>query len=126
VPRLVACLALLTLAAWGPGCAHKPPELRDAFLVYRQQVVQTVERQWRLRHLPAPGLRTSIDFEIASDGGVHDVRMGESSGDPAFDAAALEAVRAVEATGLEPPPAELARFFQRFRMEFHGDRRSAP
>jgi outer membrane biosynthesis protein TonB len=75
VPRLVACLALLTLAAWGPGCA---------------------------------------------------VRMGESSGDPAFDAAALEAVRAVEATGLAPPPAELARFFQRFGMEFHGDRRSAP
>ena len=125
MPPLVACLAFLTLPAWGPGCAHKPPELRDAFLAYRQQVVQTVKRQWRPRQLPAPGLRTSIDFEIASDGGVHKVRVRDSSGDPAFDAAALEAVRAVEATGLEPPPAELARFFERFRVEFHGDRKSA-
>ena len=122
--RLVACLVFLTLAAGGPGCARKEAALRDAFVAYRQQVLQAVMRQWRPPK-PEPGLHTSVDFAIAADGGVHDVRMAESSGDRAFDDAALEAVRTVAATGLEPPPSELAQLFHHFRVEFHGARESA-
>ena len=47
MPRLVACLAFLTLAAGGPGCARQEAALRDAFVAYRQQVLQAVMRYWR-------------------------------------------------------------------------------
>ena len=59
-------------------------------------------------------------------GRVRNVRIRDSSSDQAFDAAALEAVRAVEATGLEPPPPDLAHVFSRFRMEFEVPKESGP
>jgi TonB family protein len=59
--------------------------------------------------LEGPPVRVSV--RILADGAVADLRVKRSSGDPAFDEACLEAVRA--AAPLKPPPEAVRRTYAR-------------
>jgi TonB family protein len=90
------------------------------FLAYRQQVITTIKAQWT-NVIARPGLVAAVRFAIAPDGEVSDVRLAQSSGNPAYDASALRAVQHV--TRLPPPPARYAGEFREFQIEFHSEER---
>lgn len=88
------------------------------FLAYRQQVINTIKQQWT-NVIVRPGLVAAVKFAIAPDGGVSDVQLSQSSGNPAYDASA---VRAVQHVGQLPaPPARYVNEFREFVIEFHSE-----
>jgi len=88
------------------------------FLTYRQRVIDTVKSHWT-NVILRPGLVASVRFVIAADGEVGDIRLAQSSNNPAYDASVLRAVRQV--TQLPPPPARYANEFREFQIEFHSE-----
>src|SRR2546426_2569209 len=88
------------------------------FIAYRQQVINTIKARWT-NVIARPGLVAGVRFEIAPDGQVSNVRLAQSSGNPAYDASAM---RAVQHLGqLPPPPARYASEFHEFVIEFHSE-----
>jgi colicin import membrane protein len=90
------------------------------FLAYRQQVIDTIKAQWT-NVIARPGLVAAVRFAIAPDGEVSDIRLVQSSGNPAYDGSALRAVQHVPR--LRPPPARYAAEFREFQIEFHSEER---
>ena len=88
------------------------------FIAYRQQVINTIKAQWT-NVLARPGMVAAVRFEIAPDGQVSNVRLAQSSGNPAYDASALRAVQHVGQ--LPPPPARYMSEFHEFVIEFHSE-----
>src|SRR5213592_3846460 len=88
------------------------------FIAYRQQVINTIKAQWT-NVIARPGLVAAVRFEIAPDGQVSDIRLAQSSGNPAYDGSALRAVQHVRQ--LPPPPARYASEFREFVIEFHSE-----
>ena len=100
----------------GPGGGGQVVGLE--FMAYRQQVINTIKAQWA-NVIARPGLVAAVRFEIAPDGEVSNVRLAQSSGNPAYDAST---VRAVQHVGKLPaPPARYASEFHEFVMEFHSE-----
>ncbi len=87
------------------------------FIAYRQQVINTVKGRWT-NVIARPGLVAKVRFAIAADGGVSDVRLEQSSGNPAYDGSVL---RAVQQATLPAPPARYASEFKDFVIEFHSE-----
>jgi len=90
------------------------------FLAYRQQVINTIKAKWT-NVIGRPGLIVSIRFQIAPDGEVSDIRVAQSSGNPAYDASALRAVQ--HASPLPPLPTRYVNEFREFVIEFHSEER---
>ena len=90
------------------------------YLAYLQQVNNTVKTRWTTV-ITRPGLVASVLFEIAPDGTVSNIRLEQSSGNPAYDSSALRAVQL--ASPLPPPPARYQKEFSEFRMRFNSDER---
>src|SRR2546426_787182 len=88
------------------------------FIAYRQQVINTIKAQWT-NVIGRPGLVAAVRFEIAPDGQVSDIRLAQSSGNPAYDGSALRAVQHVRQ--LPPPPARYVSEFREFVIEFHSE-----
>ncbi|HUE30157.1 MAG TPA: energy transducer TonB [Verrucomicrobiae bacterium] len=88
------------------------------FIAYRQQVINTIKAQWT-NVIARPGLVAAVRFEIAPDGQVSNVRLAQSSGNPAYDASTLRAVQHV--AQLPPPPARYVSEFREFVIEFHSE-----
>src|SRR5206468_3660665 len=88
------------------------------FIAYRQQVINTIKAQWT-NVIARPGLVAAVRFEIAPDGQVSNVRLAQSSGNPAYDASAMRAVQHVGQ--LPPPPARYMSEFHEFVIEFHSE-----
>ena len=88
------------------------------FIAYRQQVINTIKAQWT-NVIARPGLVAAVRFEIAPDGQVSNVRLAQSSGNPAYDASAMRAVQHVGQ--LPPPPARYVSEFHEFVIEFHSE-----
>ena len=88
------------------------------FIAYRQQVINTIKAQWT-NVIARPGLVAAVRFEIAPDGQVSNVRLAQSSGNPAYDASAMRAVQHVGQ--LPPPPARYVSEFHEFVVEFHSE-----
>jgi len=88
------------------------------FIAYRQQVINTIKAQWT-NVLARPGMVAAVRFEIAPDGQVSNVRLAQSSGNPAYDASAMRAVQHVGQ--LPPPPARYVSEFHEFVIEFHSE-----
>jgi TolA protein len=89
-----------------------------AFLAYRQQVVERIKEHWSTA-VRRPGLLSRVQFQIAPNGAVANVRLAHSSGDRVYDETAVRAVRSVER--LPPPPPEYVDAFREFMIEFHAD-----
>jgi len=87
-------------------------------MAYRQQVINTIKAQWA-NVVARAGLVAAVRFEIAADGEVSNVRLAQSSGNPAYDASAVRAVQHV--SRLPPPPARYASEFREFVIEFHSE-----
>ena len=88
------------------------------FIAYRQQVINTIKAQWT-NVIARPGLVAAVRFEIAPDGQVSNVRLAQSSGNPAYDASTMRAVQHVG--HLPPPPARYVSEFHEFVVEFHSE-----
>jgi TonB family protein len=100
----------------GPGGGGQVVGLE--FLAYRQQVINTIKSQWT-NVINRPGLVARVRFGIARDGTVSDVRLEQSSGNPAYDSSAVRAVE--HANPLPPPPARYVEQFREFVIEFHSE-----
>jgi TonB family protein len=92
----------------GPGTGSAG-ELQDLqFLLYYRQVQQKIKDAWIF-----PGgsndLTATVDFSIGPDGNLTGVKIGQSSGDPAFDDSVVRAIR--KAAPFPPPP-------DKYRSEF--------
>jgi TonB family protein len=61
-------------------------------------------------------LAVTVRFSIAPEGDIRDIRVDRSSGDPAYDASVLKAIR--QASPLPPPPAANLEFFADATMRF--------
>jgi TonB family protein len=119
--RAVLTLAVALMAATGcsvQGRKGRGPDMA-VFVAYRQQVMTTVKAKWSPGPTTPPGLASIVLFEIDPDGTVGNVQVWRSSGDAAYDAAALRAVTL--ASPLAPPPARYADLFRRFSIEFRSD-----
>src|SRR5947207_2187362 len=88
------------------------------FIAYRQQVINTIKAQWT-NVIARPGLVAAVRFEIAPDGQVSNVRLAQSSGNPAYDASTMRAVQHVG--HLPPPPARYVSEFHELVVEFHSE-----
>src|SRR5579862_282576 len=100
----------------GPGGGGQLVGLE--FMAYRQQFINTIKAQWA-NVIARPGLVAAVRFEIAPDGEVSNIRLAQSSGNPAYDAST---VRAVQHVGKLPaPPARYASEFHEFVIEFHSE-----
>lgn len=102
----------------GPGGGGQLVGLE--FLTYHQHVVNAVKARWA-NVVRRPGLVAEVAFDIAPDGAVSNVRVQQSSGDPAYDGSALRAVQ--HASPLEPPPVRYRKEFREFHMRFHSEER---
>src|SRR5579885_3492829 len=100
----------------GPGGGGQVVGLE--FLAYRQQVISTIKSQWT-NVINRPGLVARVRFGIARDGTVSDVRLEQSSGNPAYDSSVVRAVE--HANPLPPPPARYVEQFREFVIEFHSE-----
>jgi TolA protein len=89
-----------------------------AFLAYRQQVIERIKEHWSTA-VRRPGLLSRVQFQIAPNGAVANVRLAHSSGDRVYDETAVRAVQSVER--LPPPPPEYVDAFREFMIEFHAD-----
>ncbi len=100
----------------GPGGGGQVVGLE--FLAYRQQVISTIKSQWT-NVINRPGLVARVRFAPARDGTVSDVRLEQSSGNPAYDSSVVRAVE--HANPLPPPPARYVEQFREFVIEFHSE-----
>ena len=85
---------------------------------YIDLVTSTMKQRW-VNPIADPSLVAAVRFEIAADGTVSAIRLDQSSGNGAYDAAALRAVRAVRT--LPPPPPQYAAQFREFQLVFRQD-----
>jgi TonB family protein len=85
------------------------------FIRYLDVVTSTMKREW-VNPISDPSLVATVRFEIGSDGAVSGIRLGQSSGNAAYDAAAIRAVRAVRV--LPPPPPQYVAQFREFQLVF--------
>jgi TonB family protein len=88
------------------------------FLSYRQRVIDTIKSHWT-NVILRPGLVASVRFVIAPDGEVSDIRLAQSSNNPAYDASVMRAVQQVDQ--LPPPPSRYVNEFRDFQIEFHSE-----
>src|SRR5262249_10081210 len=109
---------LVAVAGLALACARGSSSGLSEFLAYRDEVTRTVKSHWQ----PPPestGMVAKVGFEIAPDGTVGTVRLAGSSGNVAFDEAALRAVQGTPRVA--PPPKRYVEEFRRFLIELHGD-----
>ncbi len=100
----------------GPGGGGQVVGLE--FLAYRQQVISTIKSQWT-NVINRPGLVARVRLAPAGHGTVSDVRLEQSSGNPAYDSSVVRAVE--HANPLPPPPARYVEQFREFVIEFHSE-----
>jgi len=81
-------------------------------------VTSTIKERWA-NPLQDASLSATVRFNIAADGAVSGARVERSSGNVAYDAAALRAVHAVRT--LPPPPPKYAAEFREFQLVFKQD-----
>jgi TolA protein len=76
--------------------------------IYTKKVHQRISRNWRIPPgVPTDGsLTTMILFKVDQSGKVFDVRVNQSSGNPAFDEYSVSAI--YKSAPLPPPPSEFA------------------
>jgi protein TonB len=88
------------------------------FAAYTNQIAQKLRRYWT----PAPGVPEGTDavvlFEITRDGRISGIGIDTSSGSPAYDAAALSAVRAAGSFSPLPEGFPGERLSVRFHFKF--------
>jgi len=89
----------------GSGSSVNPVLLQ----LYTDKVHQKISRNWRIPPgVPTDGnMQAIVFFKVDQSGRVFDVRVKESSGDPAFDEYCVSAVR--KSAPLPPPPSEFAK-----------------
>lgn len=89
----------------GSGSSVNPVLLQ----LYTDKVHQRISRNWRIPPgVPTDGnMQAMIFFKVDQSGRVFDVRVNESSGNPAFDEYCVSAVR--KSAPLPPPPSEFAK-----------------
>jgi TolA protein len=89
----------------GSGSSVNPVLLQ----LYTDKVHQRISRNWRIPPgVPTDGnLVTMILFKVDQSGRVFDVRVNQSSGNPAFDEYSVSAV--YKSAPLPPPPSEFAK-----------------
>ena len=89
----------------GSGSSVNPVLLQ----LYTDKVHQRISRNWRIPPgVPTDGsLTTMILFKVDQSGRVFDVRVNQSSGNPAFDEYSVSAI--YKSAPLPPPPSEFAK-----------------
>ncbi|MEW6145203.1 MAG: cell envelope integrity protein TolA [Thermodesulfobacteriota bacterium] len=89
----------------GSGSSINPVLLN----IYKDKVHQRISRNWRIPPgVPTDGsLTTMILFKVDQSGRVFDVRVNQSSGNPAFDEYSVSAI--YKSAPLPPPPSEFAK-----------------
>ncbi|ABD81790.1 cell envelope integrity protein TolA [Saccharophagus degradans] len=87
---------------------------------YAALIRQRVERSWSRPPSARNGMRCELSIQLVPSGRVIDVQISRSSGDAAFDRAALKAVKKIEAfPELQDMPIGLfEREFRNFKMVF--------
>jgi TonB family protein len=91
------------------------------YLGYLQQVNNAVKARWTTA-VTRPGLLASVIFEVAADGTVSNIRLEQSSGNPAYDGSALRAVQL--ASPLPAPPVRYLKQLGEVRVRFNSEERS--
>ena len=77
---------------------------------YIGMIRSKITRNWRRPPGTVPGLQVTLRVKLFPGGGVADVRVARSSGDPAYDSSAQEALQAAD-----PLPVPSGKAFDRFR-----------
>jgi colicin import membrane protein len=77
---------------------------------YIGMIRSKITRNWRRPPGTVSGLQVTLKVKLFPGGGVADVRIARSSGDPAFDGSAQEALQAAD-----PLPVPTGKAFDRFR-----------
>ena len=97
----------------GSGAGGTPTDLQ--FVLYHGRMIERIKSAWAWTGADR-SLSVVIQFNLAPDGQVRNVRTIESSGDPSYDASAERAVRAVNP--LEPVPDKYRDDFATIELTF--------
>ena len=97
----------------GSGAGGTPTDLQ--FVLYHGRMIERIKSAWAWTGADR-SLSVVIQFNLAPDGQVRNVRTIQSSGDPSYDASAERAVRAVNP--LEPVPDKYRDDFATIELTF--------
>lgn len=93
------------------GGVLRPPE----FFAYKKILEEKIKNGWNWFDKSAP-LVTIVEFDIAENGELSNIRIGRSSGNYEYDGSVERAV--AKANPLPAPPAAVYQFFKSVRMTF--------
>jgi TolA protein len=99
----------------GPGDAVGGRRADLEYVLYQGRMEERVKQAWAWAGAD-PSLRATVQFSIAPDGAIRNVRIITASGDPSYDASVERAVRAV--SPLDPPPERLREDFALVELTF--------
>jgi len=85
------------------------------FIIYKNQVEAIIKKNWTWVGAN-PDLTIRVDFSIANDGQITDLRVTDGSGDSSFDESVLRAIRI--SSPLPPPPEKYRQAFAHYVLEF--------
>jgi colicin import membrane protein len=87
---------------------------------YEEMLIERVEQNWSRPPSARRGLEVVLEVNMLPNGIVTDLRVVRTSGDPAFDRAAEQAVRRVErfTEVMQIPPNIFEQYFRVFRFTF--------
>ncbi|MDY6918964.1 MAG: cell envelope integrity protein TolA, partial [Pseudomonadota bacterium] len=90
----------------------------DEIAQYRGLIQQTMKRYWVLPPSARNDMVVTLDISLLPGGEVRTVSIDESSGNRAFDDAALQAVQKAGRFSVPPDPQLFDRHFRKFKMRF--------
>lgn len=93
------------------GGVLRPPE----FFAYKKVIEDKIKKGWNWFDTSA-ALVTKVEFDIAEDGAISNIRIGQGSGNYEYDDSVERAV--AKANPLPAPPASVYQFFKSVRMTF--------
>lgn len=85
---------------------------------YRGMIAQRVESKWNRPLSARAGMTATLRISILPGGEVGNVVVADSSGNPAFDASAVEAVKRANPLPVPDDPAVFSQSFRNFTLKF--------
>ncbi|MEW6272608.1 MAG: energy transducer TonB, partial [Thermodesulfobacteriota bacterium] len=108
----------------GPGRGGAGQLRGTEFLLYYNQMLARIRDAWVYTGA-ASDVEVNVRFRVLEDGTIADLRITQPSGDPAYDASVVRAVRASSPLG--PPPERYRADFSDVELTFQpGDLQVAP